>query len=246
MSTKLTHLQFEQRIDALYRFVRQQGYTVTALGSKSPERHYLIRHDEMFVEVTLTSTGRISVSIEQGMSSQGRISPQILAWLESEGLRYEYAQPFSVYADDYLSGDPACPVILHAPKVGGQGTQGRGTDGGASHIWQLLPAQPGWFAIHAMPPDHPVGFEMLPLIGWALCEVENPTTSSEDDLNVTALFVWSTVDRASAPDARPHFVIAKQTGFLGFAFPGCTIDWKQRAEEHNQHYWDEEQEHWTA
>src|ERR1700694_1977874 len=103
MSTRFTREQFERRIDALCIFAHQQGYSITALGpGRLGRHHYLVQNGENVVEVSLTSQGTFWLSTEQGMGSQGRISPSLMAWLEQEELRYEYDHPFSNIACKYL------------------------------------------------------------------------------------------------------------------------------------------------
>ena len=276
MGSRFTRVQFEQRLDALYSFARAHEFDITALGhGHSGRYYYLVQRAENFVEVTLTSMGGIYVSTEQGMGSQGRISPRLLAWLEGEGLRYECDRPFSDAARDYLSGDSTHPVSNHVPQVRRQGAQ-EGAPGraGMPRIRQLLPARPGWFAVYAKIPAHgeEEGFEMRPIIGWALVDAET-STGEEHTPHVAALFVWSALDtpgRGAAPDAGAHLVEGERSGFLGYAFPGCSVewerlgvvprqllkpllfpvgnasavDWGRLSEEHRRHYWDEERACW--
>jgi hypothetical protein len=240
-------VQFEQRLDAFFAFAREHEVEITALGPGNSGRHfYLLQHAENFVEVTLSSMGGISVSTEQGMGSQGRISPRLLAWLEREGLRYEDGMPFSDAARDYLSGDATRPVAYHVPQLRRQGAKACAGEG-IPRVRQLLPAQPGWCAVYALAPapPHGDGFEMRPLIGWALLDDEPLPAGDRYVPSVAALFVWTAADRGSAPDAGPDFV-DEQDGFLGYAFPGCTIDWNERAEMHRKSYWDEERESWKS
>lgn len=116
------------------------------------------------------------------------------------------------------------------------------------------------------------GFEIHPIIGWALFE-EEASTGGECAPRIAALSVWSALDtlgRGSAPGAAPHLVVGERSGFLGFAFPGCSVeweklgivhqkllkpllfpvateagvDWERLSEEHRRLNWDEERACW--
>ena len=273
MGSRFTREQFEQRLDALYAFAREQGYQITALGHEKGGRHfYLVQHAENCVEVTLTDRGRVSVSPEQGMGSGGRISPRLLAWLKREGLHCQYDSAFSDTARRFLSGDRTHGAF-YAPQVSRPEVQVSAGDE-MPRIRQLLPAQPGWFAVYAKAPGHgkEKGFEMHPIIGWALLD-EGTGMGAEYVPRIAALIVWSVLDtlgRGSAPGAAPYLVAGERSGFLGFAFPGCSVeweklgivhqkllkpllfpvateagvDWEQMAEEHRRLNWDEERACW--
>jgi hypothetical protein len=254
MGTKFTQEQFEQRIDMLYAFAREQGFCIIALGPGSRGRHhYLVLNGENFLEVSLTSMGGFLLSTEQGMGSQGRISPRLLAWLKQQGLRYESEQPFSRLACEYLSGVEH-DAAIHAPRMKRPVVQEGRLEGGSEPlIRQLIPAQPGWCAVYAtLPPprEGEDGFEMLPVVGWALVDDESLNGGSAFTATgvpaVVALHVWPTVSPGSKPDASPHFVLHDRSGFLGYTYPGCSSDWKGRAASHRKTAYDDEAEDWKA
>ena len=84
---------------------------------------------------------------------------------------------------------------------------------------------------------------MHPLIGWAL--VDNaPEASDEYETGLVALLVWSEDSGGSEPDASPHFVLHARSGFVGFMYPGCTIDWQKLADFHRKAAYDEEANEW--
>ncbi len=236
MGTKFTREQFEQRIDNLYTYAREQGFSIIALGpGNSGRHHYLVLNGENILEISLTSMGGFLLSTEQGMGGQGRISPQLLAWLEHEGLRYEYDQPFSRLACEYLSGVEH-DYAIHTPRVKRQGLQEVSLEERRCPlIRQLIPAQAGWFAVYAtvpVPGEQEEGVEMRPIIGWALVNgevLDMHTPGNNSGYIVVALCVLGAVDLGSLPDARAHLVLHDRNRFLGYAYQGCTIDWKERA-----------------
>ncbi len=233
-TNKFTRKHFEQRLDALYTFALEQEYQIVALGPGNRGRHhYLVKREESFLEVSLTSQGTLLLSTEQGMSVYGRLTPALLDWLEREGLRYELDEPFSRQACQYLAGRNNHPV--HAPLVAQEPwTPPESSDGGI-HVLQLLSCQPGWFAVYALDPDLDTDggrFEELPIVGWAVTNKEALYAGSETPHAVTSvvsLFVWGAVGKGSQPDAYPHVVTHTDDLFLGYNYPGCTLDWKDRA-----------------
>jgi hypothetical protein len=238
MSTRFTREQFEQRIDTLCIFARQQRYRITALGpGRLGRHHYLVQNGENIVEVSLTSQGTFWLSTEQGMGSQGRISPSLMAWLEQEGLRHEYDHPFSARACEYLSGTVP-EYAKHAPRGASQGMQEnppKSADGSNSRNRQVLPAQPGWFAVFARMSaagDQDAAYEMYPIVGWVL-PIDELCDGVQDDpvgeIAVVALCIRSTIEMGSLPDTSLHIVSHERTGFLGYAYPSCTIDWREVA-----------------
>jgi len=75
-------------------------------------------------------------------------------------------------------------------------------------------------------------FEELPIIGWAKTNGETLLAGKRTPKAVTsvvALFVWGAVDMGSQTDAYSHVVSHDDELFLGFRYPGCTIDWKRQA-----------------
>jgi len=245
-----TRQQMEQCIDSLYTFAREQGYQVTALGpGRGGRHHYLAQHADNVVEVSLTNTGSVLLSTEQGMGNQGRISPTLLSWCEQEGLLCTSDQPFSRHACVYLTGSSAA-FSVHTPQRAAPERRSSAGVGGRT-IRQLIPSSPGWFAVYATvhPPEGDVGFELFPLVGWALVDDDSwskVTVPREIAPSVVALWVWGHVERESMPDARPRWVDDDRTGFLGYQFPGCTTDWAAEAAWFLASAYDEEAEAWKA
>jgi len=246
-TTKFNRQHFEQRINALYAFALEQGYSITALGpGNRGQHHFLVQRGESYLEVTLKSQGTLLLSTEQGMNVHGRITPTLLNWLEREAFPYELDEPFSHEACRYLEGSNGRPA--HAPHVARQGVLSESSDGGV-HILQLLPSQPGWFAVYALDPDLDIdggSFEELPIVGWAVTNREALHAGSETPHAVTSvvsLFVWGAVGKGSQPDAYPHVVSHDDDLFLGYNYPGCALDWKDRAVYQQKNLTEERQHH---
>jgi hypothetical protein len=229
-----TRRRLEEIIDALYAYARERGYQMIAIGSERVENpRFIIQHAGNFVEIALDSAHFAEISSEQGMGSDGRISPGLIAWLEQNHFHYQCDGDFSQRACAYLLGQkmlPPPPVL----RLAWQMLQSEaGTWPSTADLpWRirgLLSAQPAWFAVYANPPEISQAFEMRPIIGWAL--VEDAAGMSEvDKTGLVAIYVRSDEESGSETDADPHFVLNERSGFLGYAFPGCEVDWQQRAD----------------
>ena len=103
-------------------------------------------------------------------------------------------------------------------------------------LLQILPVQPGWQAVYASP-EKGKACDYVPLIGWALIECAAESF-------VTALVVPKTTEY-SFSHARPQFVQSEKSGFLGYDYPGCHVDWEGLADLHREVCWNEDTYEWT-
>jgi len=230
MKNTLTRKDVERRISAMYDFALAEEYQIIALGpGQKGQHHFLVKREESYLEVTLTSRGTFLLSTEQGMSVSERLTPAFLDWFDLEEFRYTLDAPFTDQACMYLAGETSS--LVYAPFVAPQHKKPPAFREGDSPFMGLLPCPSDWFAVYALDPDgEPDGrFEKLPIIGWAMTNEETLLAGKRSPnavSSVVALFVWGAVDMGSQPDAYPHVVSHDDELFVGYHYPGCTLDWK--------------------
>lgn len=236
MANTVTRMRLEQRINVLYAFALSQGYSVTALGpGRQGRHHYLVQNGgRAYLEISISSQGgTFLLSTEQGMSGHERMTPTFIVWLEGEGFRYRLDEPYSRQVCKYLDGKHTDPI--HAPTVAPSRASREETKSEDEVcIQQLLPNQPNWFAVYAIDPEVDTigGYEERPIVGWALvngASLQAGSIRPNAITSVVGLFVWDAVEEGFLPEAYPHIVNHDDELFLGYRFPGSTIDWKDRA-----------------
>jgi hypothetical protein len=104
-------------------------------------------------------------------------------------------------------------------------------------IRSLLPAQPGWFVIRAMSGgESKLGhYHSDPIVCWALLHASE---------TIVALTIYP-YQRGSEPIAQLE-VLEDMPDFVGYNYPGCSVNWREATQEFHRNYWDATHECWIA
>ncbi len=222
-----TRAQQQKRLERFLSFLEEQNLSQYEVISLSPGKTFIVYSESDLARIHLSSMGGIQLT-----ARNGQLKNLLRAWIAQERPSFkDWTSPEDFAELDtyrYLLQAPQGKRLHDRPaKSDVNAPQGR-------KILQIIPAQPGWWAVFAAAWEVGEGedaFYRAPLIGWTLAE-------EDSEPEVVAMVVMP-ADSDSEPDATIWLVGKPGGGFLGFQYPGAATDWNAFALKHRQACLDE-------